>query len=138
MFHTEPQAELKIPDLFGTQEKTWAWIKFGANLPYFLATVSRRFVEDGEEIGFRETLLLGDERQILALQESQGDDMKLSQVSMLIPDYMRDTVDYTIGILKEIWGCKETGARSYVLSTGEKLSFNFGGDPSSMELLISI
>lgn len=138
MFHTEPQAELQIPDIFGTQEKTWAWVKFGANLPYFLATVSRRIVEDSEEIGFRETILLGDERQILALKESEGEHMKLSHVSMLIPDYMRDTSDYTIGILKEIWGCKETGARSYVLSTGEKLSFNFGGYPSSMELLISI
>ena len=138
MFHTDPQAELKIPNLFGTQEKSWAWVKFGANLPYFLATVSRRIVEDGEEIGFRETILLGDERQLQALKESQNEQMKLTQVSMLIPDYMRDTANYTMGILKEIWGCKKTGARSYVLTTGEKLSYTPGEDHSSMELMISL
>jgi hypothetical protein len=141
MFLTDDSAEIPTPILYGAdeQERMWSWVRLGIYAPYYLVQIT---VAEGKEHGassFRQNIILSEVTQLQDLVRQQNDYLKIVNVSILIPDYMRsDQDDYTLGRISEIWGCSNTGARRFLLKTGEELHFTLNDEKPDFKLLFKI
>lgn len=139
MFLTDPSAAIPTPKFPGSNEQLWSWIRLGIFAPYYLVHIEITEGKGHEAISFGHHLMMSEVTQIQDLVNQQDDSLKIKNVSILIPGYMRgDQDDYTLGRISEIWGCSNTGARRFLLETGEELYFGVNDEKPGFELLFKI
>ena len=140
MFLTDPNAEIKVPKFPGVNESVWSWIRLGVYAPYYLVQIKVTEGSGDDAMSMGEHFLLSEVSQLQDLVRQQDSHHKIISVSMLIPHYMLNSTDdhFSFGQISEIWGCKETGAKHYVLANGEQLDFSLNDEKPDFKLLFKM
>lgn len=138
MFYTHPDAEFALPPAlspFG--ERSWHWVEFSLQIPYYFLSVSVA-TEDGS---FRRHFLFSQLRDVLGLIAASKDGFKEIDIALLSPGHMNGSSSYMLGRVKEIWERRGGHEQMFVMSDGATLHFPPDGDNKNsreMELVFTL
>lgn len=138
MFHTYPEAELRLPPGLATfGERSWHWVELSIQIPYFFLSVNVEI----EECIIRRHFIFSQLRDALSLIAASRDDVKKLEIGLLSPGYMNGSSSYQLGRVKEIWECRGGHEQMFVMSDGVKFHFPHdedGNKDQEMELVVSL
>jgi len=138
MFHTHPEAELRLPLAFSPiGERSWHWVELAIQIPYFLLS----FKVETEDGTIGRHFIFNRESDAMSLIANSKDVIRDVKMGLLSPGYMNGSNSYQLGQIKEIWGIPDSPEKMYVMSDGEKFYFPTDEDgikDHEMKLLINL
>lgn len=139
MFHTQPEAEIKLPQgLTSVGERSWNWVELALQIPYLYISVNVD-TEDGSCGRHFLFSQLMDAMSLIA--DSKNGVFKDLEIGLLSPGYMNGGNFYQFGRVKEIWKRQGGHEQMFVMSDGAKLYFppDEGSIKNQdMELIVSL
>jgi hypothetical protein len=140
MFHTYPQAELRLlPPLAPDGERSWRWVELAVHIPIYYLSANVKVSEDatcGREF------LFGHLRDMLGLMAASRDEFLDMQVGLMTPGHMNGSGFYQLSRVKEIWERRSDHKKMFVMTDGAKLFHptdeDDGISDKEMELVISL
>lgn len=140
MFHTYPQAELRLPPpLVSDGERCWRWVELFAHIPIYYLSVN---VKVGEDATCGREFLFCHLRDMLGLINSSRDDFQDIEVGLMTTGNMNGSGFYQLSRVKEIWERQSDHNKLFVMTDGAKLFHPIEENDSisdkEMELVFSL